>query len=353
MEEESKLRKAEQQRIRAEEIARKKAAEADRRRAAREEAERRRAEENKQAETEKARLRAEREAAARREKEARERARRQQAAAEAAVREQEEAAREEQEAQRRAMEEQAIMRAASELSRQPSLKPTEARVKSRLELPRTRKAAAGPARKRQAGAANLYTLRPFRNTEEVKSRAAVARQRMRRNFITGGILLVLTLSFVALHLSQPKPALISGPSAAALAPGQGPMLLAGDLLLMHDRAGMRTRQLEVAELGVDHLTAEMEFTDSGDLLVLARTNEDLTGTEPGTNLLRCRLEVPDCTPVANDRGSASLLTFTVHPLDGSLFLLDGADKRLVRIDAQGKVVTAWCFAGGRPILRRW
>ena len=365
-EEEAAMRAAQQaelERQKAEEIAREKAVQAEARRKAAEEAARRREQlaetkrrQAEQAAKEKARkeqarkeaeqaaareqerLQAEKQAQEQREKEAREQASRKA-----------EAARREQEAHRRAMEEQAVQRAAQELSRQPSLKPAAAKVKTRLDLPQGKRTGSG---RRQPGAPNLYSLRPFRNTAEVKSRVASSRQSMRRYLAIAALALAGILVLAGARISLPTVTAVTGASGTVVAPGQGPILLAGDQLLLHDRAGMGSGQLGFDELGVERLAGTMEFTASGDLLALGEPAGKAAGGASASTLLRCSLETPACSALSPDWRDRTIDTFAVQTLDDSLFLVDTDSGELMQTDPEGNIIaTASLNLPPQPVIR--
>ncbi|MEE4146736.1 MAG: hypothetical protein V2I26_18160, partial [Halieaceae bacterium] len=148
------------------------------------------------------------------------------------------AEREEQLAQQRALEEQAMARAADKLAQKNLSKPVEARVRTRLETPSRRRGPAGETRrKRQPGAPNLYSLTPFRNTPAIRDRPAQSQRIMRKAFAGAAIAFALALLLAARLLSLPAWPSLTGASGIAVSPQQRPVLLAGDHLLLHDRAG--------------------------------------------------------------------------------------------------------------------
>lgn len=362
---------ARRQREAAEAAARQRALEEERKRAAareREERQQRKAEEQ-------ARLAAEQEAAARRKREQEERARREaaeKAAAEASQRREEqrradaEAARakaeaenlkrrraeqagrekaEEQQrrraeqdaqaAERQAMEAQAIARGAAALGRRSSVRPARGGVRTALPLPsRPSGDAAVLPRRRQPGEPNFYALEPFRNTPEVKSRAARSQQQMKRalQLAIAALALLLIVAGRYLLLSPPPP--ITGPAGMAIQPGAGPLLLAGDHLLFHDRSGTGTEDLTLANLGLDGLAPPLVFTRRDVLLVKGRLQQDETG---GDNwpLLRCDLQNSRCglfSPGLNDYRTDAI---AVHPITGSVFVADATAGEILKFDSEG------------------
>jgi len=267
-------------------------------------------------------------------KAAREQARREVAAREAAEQAKRAALQLEQQEQRKAMEERAILRAAQELTRQPGLKPVMAQVKTRLETPR------GHKRKRsktaiQTGAPNLYNLRPFRNTAEVKGRCQRAQQQMQRQLTIAALALAALLVLGGVYLSKAPVQLINGATALAIDPESGPLLLAGDRLLMHDRAGLGTGEITLEELGISRLSGSLSFDSKGNLLALGELSAAAEGGREGSALLRCQLQVPGCEQLFPTENNAGLDAFAVHPLDDSIFGVNAEAGQLLHLQADG------------------
>ena len=267
-------------------------------------------------------------------KTAREQARRDVAAREAAEKAKRAAQQREQQGQRKAMEEGAILRAAQELTRQPGLKPVTAQVKTRLETPR------GNKRKRskramQAGAPNLYNLRPFRNTAEVKERCQQAQQRMQRQLTIAALALAALLVLGGVYLNKSPVQLINGATALAIDPESGPLLLAGDRLLLHDRAGLGTGEITLEELGISRLSGNLSFDGKGNLLALGELSTAAEGGREGSALLRCQLQEPGCEQLFPSENSAGFDAFAIHPLDDSIFGVNANAGQLLHLHTDG------------------
>ena len=240
----------------------------------------------------------------------------------------------EQQEQRKAMEEGAILRAAQELTRQPGLKPVTAQVKTRLETPR------GNKRKRsktaiQAGAPNLYNLRPFRNTVAVKERCQQAQQQMQRQLTIAALALAALLVLSGVYLNKAPVQLINGATALAIDPESGPLLLAGDRLLLHDRAGLGTGEITLEELGISRLADSLSFDSKGNLLALGELSTAAEGRREGAALLRCQLQVPSCEQLFPNANNAGFDALAIHPLDDSIFGVNANAGRLLHLQADG------------------
>ena len=247
-----------------------------------------------------------------------------------------EAAEREQEAQRRAMEQQAERRAARELTH---IAPPSAagRVKTRLELPSRKRASQADAypgrRKRQPGEPNLFSLSPFRNTAAVRQRAEAARHRARRAALAAAISMACCLAMLLGMQTSRTDGAIRGPGAIAVFPGQGPLLLAANRLLLHDRAGVGQAVLGAQQLGVAALSPPLALDPGGRLLAPGRP-----AGEQAPALLRCTLEQPHCEQFSARLAGSSIDALAVNPLDGNVFVADSAAGELLKLNSQGELL---------------
>jgi len=258
-----------------------------------------------------------------------------------------------------ALQEKAVQRAAAELAQQTAFKPAKARVKTRLETPQrktgqTVEAGAPRQRKRQSGEPNLYALRPFRNTEEVRDRAEQSRRRMRLSYKIGVLgLAALLLAGVNFVQRVPDP-VITGTQALAVDPQSGPLLLVGNTLLFHDRAGNSTKQLSLSALGVSQLEPPLAFDGAGALLGMGRLSGDSAGPagDDALQLLRCELAVSTCQHFSPELEDSAISAFVINPLEGSLLLTDGSIGQLLKVNREGKIVSrATVPVPAHPVLR--
>jgi len=261
-----------------------------------------------------------------------------------------------------ALREKAMQRGAEELTH-PSIpkppKPPKARIRTSLEVPQrktapTTEAGAPAPRKRQPGEPNLYMLRPFRNTDDVRARAAQAHRRMRQGYTLGAIALAALLIVGGSFLRQTATPVIAGATAMVIDPKSGPLLLAGERLLFHDRAGVSTRESPLSDLGLSTLTPPLDFDSSGALLALGRLAGDSADTagEHFTHLLRCELVPPRCEHFSSQLQDSNISAFVIHPLDGSLLLADAAAGELLKITRTGQIVARAAVAmPAQPVLR--
>ena len=264
----------------------------------------------------------------------------------------------EQQAQRHAMEEQAIQRAATELAHKPGLKAVHARVKTRLEMPSSKRRSeedTGPRKRRkQRGAPNLYSLRPFRNTPEIRARAALSNRGTRLAFGAAAFAFLAAAILGARLLYLPPPAQISGASDIVIAPQERLLLVANKHLLLHDRAGVSVSDLTFDSLGVEDLQAPLAFDLAGRLLApgqLSVTKEAL-GELAASPLLRCDLAQSHCEVFSPELAGTVISALAVHPIDGNLFIADSSTGQLLKVSAEGAVLaSATIDLPPQPVLR--
>lgn len=250
-------------------------------------------------------------------------------------RQQVEALEREQAAQREMMEEQAIARAAEKFATQTALKPTKAKVKSNLDLPRRRGSAAQAVAKRQAGAPNFYRLHPFRNSAEIRERASEAAGSTRGGFGIAAFALALLLVLAGRYLSLPTTAPVNGPTAIASAPDNALLMLAGTQLLLHDRSGAGKSSIKASDLGLEKLSPPLLFDQNGEIIIKAQPE----GTEPGTEqLVRCDPELKSCKILAGPLSTMTIAALAIHDLTGQLFVADRQAGELLKLSPDTTVL---------------
>jgi len=245
-------------------------------------------------------------------------------------------------------------RAADAPAQAITLKPSKNRVRTNLEVPQRKPIPTAPGtpppRKRQPGEPNLYTLRPFRNTGEVRARATQAPRRMRQAYTLGALVLAILLIAGSSFLHRSANVVITGAEAIVIDPDAGPLLLAGDRLLWHDRAGVSIRAVALSDFGASTLSPPLAIDGKGALLALGRLQGDSTQSAP--QLLRCKLGPPQCAHFSPQLEGYTISTFVLHPLDGSLLLADSAAGALLKIDRAGQLVAnAAVNLPAQPVLR--
>ncbi len=258
-----------------------------------------------------------------------------------------------------ALQEKAVQRGAAELAQQTTFKPAKARVKTRLETPQRKtgqplEVGAPGQRKRQSGEPNLYKLRPFRNTEAVRTRAEQADLRMRLSYTLGALAMAALLLAGGSYVRQTVDPVINGANAVVIDPQSGPLLLAGNMLLFHDRAGSSKNKIPLSALGVAAMQAPLAFDGSGALLALGQLTGDSADAAGGVSvqLLRCELAASACQHFSPELQDRSIGAFVIHPLDGSVLLADTAAGELLKVNREGKIVArASAPIPDHPVLR--
>jgi hypothetical protein len=250
-------------------------------------------------------------------------------------------------AERQQLEEQAINRGAAALNGTARTNRRPARVRSGMDLPRRETSSSAPARRRQAGAPNDYQARPFRNTTEVRERAQLAAQQMRRSLGIATLMLAVTLLLLGHYLGTPSAAAINGPDAVAAAPGGRLAVLAGERLFLHDRAGIGRDSLDAATLGFSDLAAPMAYEADGQLLLWATPGS----TKQAPVLQRCDLARRSCQAVG-DMALPGRAALQVHTLSGQLFFVNGDARQVRKLDSNGTTrATVTLPMAPRPVLR--
>ncbi|CAA0125481.1 Uncharacterised protein [Halioglobus japonicus] len=223
-------------------------------------------------------------------------------------------------------------------------KPGKSRVKTSLDVPlrqtgETPEIGTPGKRKRQSGAPNLYKLRPFRNSQTVKTRGTLAQARMRQAYAFGGFALAILLILAGSFLQIGENPVITGASAVAINPNSEPVLLAGDSLLFHDRAGVSNTTVALHSLGVESLQAPMVYTDAGALVALGRLSAEKADFSMPIPL-RCDLALASCTPFSAQLNNSTIDTFAINTLEGSVLLADTMHQKLLKTDSTGTIIAS-------------
>ncbi len=238
------------------------------------------------------------------------------------------------EEQARAMEEQAVDRAASALSGGIGMGPARASTRTSLEVPQRHGSnAQQPARKRQPGEPNFYSLKPFRNTNAVRERATRAGNAARRLASMGAMAIAALAALTGAFLNYTPPPPVGNIAAVAVTPAGGPVLLAGDTLFLHDRSGADEAQLALADLGIAHLYPPLSFDAQGSMLAVGEKD---AGT--ARQLLRCDLTGGGCSALPDLPADVEVIAYAENGVNGELFLLDAQGGALLKTRASGEVL---------------
>ena len=237
----------------------------------------------------------------------------------------------------RELEEKAIERGAKALSGAAHLKTTQAKVKSKLELPRKSTAYHSGTGKHQAGEPNLYQLKAFRNRAQVRGRPAIAREKTRKGMFVGAAALAILLLLLGRFASLTAQTIVSGPAGVAASKQGELLIIAGDYLLIHDRAGVASKSIAANKLGLKNLSAPVSYTPSGKVLLQASSKNE---TDNNVILWLCDLTQESCASLVTENPATTLNSLRVHDLNGDLFIADGSAGKLLKLSANGALKSA-------------
>ena len=238
-------------------------------------------------------------------------------------------------------------------------KTVKTRVKTSLEVPlrtpgETPEIGNPGQRKRQSGAPNFYKIRPFRNSEQVRTRAELAWQRMRRAYTAGGVSLAILLIAGGGFLQSGAHPVPTGASAVGINARAEPVLLVADSLLLHDRSGVATTDIPLSALGVTALLPPLLFDSEDSLIAVGQLidNQSSATQRTGLSLLRCDLTRFACAPLSSQLQETRVDAVVVNTLDDSLLLADSASGRLLKVSKQGEILaSAPVTVPNDPVLR--
>ncbi|KAA1192461.1 hypothetical protein F0M18_07260 [Pseudohalioglobus sediminis] len=214
------------------------------------------------------------------------------------------------------LEEQAIHAGALALRDTSRLKRARSGVTSRLGLSRRGEDQDQRGHRPPAGSPNPYRLLPFRHSKHVKTRAERAQHKSRKGMVIGGVALAALLMLLGRFISLEPPPPVTGTEALATAPGGRLVILAGEQLLLHDRAGVPDQTLDAAALGLAQLSTPMLFHPQGELLIAGRSAEEPAGER---GMWRCDLDRAACQPMPTDRYTPPPDAMVFHELSGNTF----------------------------------
>ena len=206
--------------------------------------------------------------------------------------------------------------------------------------------ASQPRRRKQPGAPNIFELRLSERAGASSEDNEKAGYMTRAPIIAAAIMLLAFLLVGLRFWAESGVQSASGLGTVAVDPRQQPVVGIGGKLLLHDRAGVATKTVALAELGVN-AGAPFDFFSNGDLLVL---QTDQASAAPawlhpvlgikapeGGRLLRCAVETRRCTELLSDLGP---VTFLVERRTDTIYLADAEADLLSKIDSSTRVVAS-------------
>jgi hypothetical protein len=217
-----------------------------------------------------------------------------------------------------------------------------------------------PRRKRQPGEPNVFDLRL-----SDRAAAGVEKTHLRRNIATAPTVAaaIALLAFLLVGLrfwsdSRIEPA--SGLGLIAIDPRQQPVVLVGDQLLFHDRAGIATDSVALGSFGVSS-TAAFDFFSNGDLLILQQEAPTTVperlhpwlgiepDPDPGASLLRCKLDNQGCEELLAGLGPVS---FVVDRRTDQFYLAEAQSNRVAKYSGEGEVIVSHAIELSAPLHLR-
>ncbi|MFK8051125.1 MAG: hypothetical protein AB8B81_22070, partial [Halioglobus sp.] len=192
--------------------------------------------------------------------------------------------------------------------------------------------------RRVSGAPNFFTLKPYRHTSAIRQRALRSAQIKPMAF---GISLVASLALLILcvrYVLVPPATVTAGPSAIAINQHSQLLLVVGDQLLMHDRAGVGTYTRNLEALGLATLSPPLVFTAQDALLVQGKTpSTDIESVPP--QLFSCSLKEPACQVVNLSPEIAQVTDLTIGQRSGSLYIADAQSKEIFKTKSTGELLS--------------
>ncbi len=241
-------------------------------------------------------------------------------------------------------EKAALVRAAQGTARLKELQKNTLRVKPSARAAKAEQVADIP--RHQPGAPNLFSLKPFRYTVEIRKRAEKSRGLMKAMFALSVVsLLVLLILGTYYALSRPTTAAVSGPDAIVVAPDSGLIITAGNRLFSLDRAGVERDSYPLSDLGIDSQTNLLGFNSAGRLIVQvkhpSRHNTDpdeKTLTQSTWRTLRCDTEKRECQPAMAEIPLARASSYVLDSRTNEAYLTFPSEGVLTKIADDGTLL---------------
>jgi len=233
-------------------------------------------------------------------------------------------------------QEQAALDRAAEGSARLEMLQKVARRKKPLSTTPKRGTANGIPR-RQPGAPNLFSLKPFRNTAEIRQRAEKSQQLMKVMFIASVATLLALLILGARYAFLPEvPPAISGPDAVVVDSHSGLVIKAGEQLFFLDRSGVDSSNVPLSELGLSSQANLLGFDTAGQLVLLDK-QESTDGAATWTTL-SCKIETRECQAQEPGIFTQHISSYIVDSRTGEAYLASTAEGLLSKLDNKGKLL---------------
>ncbi len=228
-----------------------------------------------------------------------------------------------------------------------SVEPTSTAEKDRAQKPdnavdeaaNTPKNETSTKRLRSPHAPNFFSLKPFRHTSEIRQRALRSAQlkpiAFTASFIATLALLVLSVRYITL----PPSVIANGASAGAVSQQAQLLLISGDQLLIHDRAGVGTYSISLAAIGMTAVSPPIAFAGDHELLIRGKPiGAEKSASADHWQLYRCNLEQPACQSVVLTSAIADVSDLVIDPHSGSFYIADSQSQEIYKTTATGELL---------------
>ncbi|MCZ6828368.1 MAG: hypothetical protein O7F73_02045, partial [Gammaproteobacteria bacterium] len=241
----------------------------------------------------------------------------------------------------------------------PADPPVTAEVETASAPEQAASAAPATRRKRQPGAPNMFDLRQSDHSMRAAKGAESSAVLTKAPMIAAAIALLAFILVGARFWSQSQVETAQGLGLVAVDPRQQPVIQSGDQLLLHDRAGLSTYRVPLADIDVQSALG-FDFFSNGDLVILqalptAGLPDWLAGLlgqelQAGNSLLRCALKKRHCSTLASGIGPAD---FFVDRRNNEIYLADAGADQLQKLDASGQVLASKPLELSAPLHLRF
>lgn len=191
--------------------------------------------------------------------------------------------------------------------------------------------------RRQPGEPNIFKLKPFSNTAAVRQRGASARIFMHFSYAAVVLACAAFLMVGARYLSLPPAYVVSGADAVAIDPRLNLLIFADNKLLLHNRAGLGTKVVDLNSLGLAAAAAPMVFIDENQLL-LRGVKHSAGKAYTAKSLLLCDLQNASCKPFSKQLGTLSTAGVEIHQATGWILIADPGASKIYKFAADGNLI---------------
>ena len=215
-------------------------------------------------------------------------------------------------------------------------------VKTTLKVPAGGKSrriseqvAASPSRR--PGSPNFFNLLPFRNTVEIRKRADYSRQLKQIVFAIALLSFIALAGLSARYFTLQTLPPVAAASAVAVNLQSELLLVAGERLFVHDRAGVGSEEIEIAALGLTAVPTLLIFNGENELLVPEQGVQLESGTG-GSRVNQCSLVERQCQLLQLPDTVVSIAAMVADHRTGSIYLADAVSGRLLKTAANGELI---------------